>query len=145
MAIAEKWKGFASLPPDLQARLEGLPRLLEERGVALAYLFGSAASPSSGREVRDVDLAILTDGDPVEGLRMDIQDALGTERLDLVDLSGAGPVLRFEVVRAGGLLYARDDETLNRFEIETLHVYRDTAPMRRRQAEYLRERMRRWS
>lgn len=145
VAIAEKWKGFAGLPPDLRGRIEALPTLLENRGVALAYLFGSTTDPSSEREAGDVDLAILTDGNPVERLRLDIQDALGTERVDLVDLRRAGPVLRFEIIRAGGLLYARDDETLNRFELDTLHEYRDTAPMRKRQAEYLRDRMRQWS
>lgn len=145
MAIPEKWRGFADLPADLVERLEGLPRLLEERGVRLAYLFGSLVEAPRDARPEDVDLALLTDDEPAERLRSPLVEALGTGRVDIVDLATAPPVLRFEIVRSGRLVYARDDETLNRFELDTLHLYRDTAPMRARQAEYLRERMARWS
>lgn len=68
-----------------------------------------------------------------------------TQRLDLVDLRRASPLLRFHVIRDGRLLYSHDDETLNRFELDTLHLYRDTAPLRRRHREILHERMDAWS
>ncbi|MFW6084551.1 MAG: type VII toxin-antitoxin system MntA family adenylyltransferase antitoxin [Gemmatimonadota bacterium] len=143
MANPERWKRFADLPEDLGARLGHLPALFEKRGVLLAYLFGSLAAddPSPG----DVDLAVLTAVEPAHTFRADLQRALGTQRLDLVDLRTASPLLRFHVVRDGRLLYARDDETLNRFELDTLHLYRDTAPLRRRHREILRERMDAWS
>lgn len=38
------------------------------------------------------------------------------------------------------LLFEREDVLL-----ATLHLYRDTAPMRRRQREYLKRRMAQWS
>ena len=78
---------------------------------------------------------------PDHALRIDLQDALGTERLDLVDLRRASPRLQFHLIRDGGLIYARDDETLNRFELGALHRYRDTAPLRRRHRDTLRRRM----
>lgn len=53
-------------------------------------------------------------------------------------------MLRFEIIRSGRPIVVREDETLNGFELDTLHLYRDTAPMRARHAEYLRERMKRW-
>lgn len=93
----------------------------------------------------DVDLAVLTAEEPAYEFRDDLQRALGTQRLDLVDLRRASPLLRFHVVRDGRLLYALDDGTLNRFELDTLHLYRDTAPLRRRHREILRERMDAWS
>lgn len=143
MANPERWKRFADLPDDLGGRLARLPALFENRGVQLAYLFGSLAAddPSPG----DVDLAVLTEEEPAYKLRADLQQALGTQRLDLVDLRRASPLLRFHVIRDGRLLYAPDDETLNRFELDTLHLYRDTAPLRRRHREILRERMDAWS
>lgn len=146
MAIAEKWHGFRGLPGDLAERLRTLPPLLQQRGVRLAYLFGSLLEEAhEGASPGDVDLAVLTDGEPAERLRPALEEALGTARIDLVDLSTAPPVLRFEIVRSGRPIHAIDDEMLNRFELDTLHLYRDTAPMRARQAEYLRERMKRWS
>jgi len=143
MANPERWKRFEDLPEDLGARLSRLPALFEQRGVVLAYLFGSRAAddPSPG----DVDLAVRTAEEPAYELRADLQRALGTQRLDLVDLRRASPLLRFHVIRDGRLLYALDDETLNRFELDTLHLYRDTAPLRRRHREILRERMDAWS
>lgn len=143
MANPERWKRFEDLPEDLRARLGRLPVLFEERSVLLAYLFGSMAAddPSPG----DVDLAVLTAEEPAHTLRADLQRALGTQRLDLVDLTRASPLLRFHVIRDGRLLYARDDETLNRFELDTLHLYRDTAPLRRRHRQILRARMDAWS
>lgn len=112
----------------------------------LAYLFGSLTEGSDrSDDADDVDLAVLTGGDPAHVLKADLTRALGTSRIDLVDLRRASPRLRFDIVRHGCLLYARDDETLNRFELATLHLYRDTAPLRRRHRRILRERMRAWS
>lgn len=152
MANLERWKRFDDLPDDLRERLERLPALFEERGVRLAYLFGSLAVDAEEAEEAgdagvpgDVDLAILAGECSVHLLRSDLHEALGTQRLDLVDLDRAPPVLRFHVIRDGRLLYARSDESLNRFELDTLHLYRDTAPLRRRQREILRERMNAWS
>lgn len=143
MANPERWRRFEDLPDEIRARLEDLPRLLKARSVRLAYVFGSMAEDEGAPE--DVDLAILTDGEPVHTLRAALEEALGTRRLDLVDLRRASPRLRFHVVRDGRLLHARDDETLNRFELDTLHLYRDTAPLRRRHRDVLRERMDAWS
>jgi hypothetical protein len=78
-------------------------------------------------------------------LREIITNCLGTERLDLVDLRQASPVLRFEILRTGQLLYAADQVLSERFELATLCVYRDTAWLRRQQRAYLRERMELWS
>jgi len=146
MANRERWKRFEELPDDVRDRLERLPELLARRSVLLAYVFGSLAENETPPDPpEDVDLALLVEGEPVHALRTDLEGALGTRRLDLVDLRRASPVLRFHVIRDGHLLYARDDEVLNRFELDTLHVYRDTAPLRRRHRRMLRERMDTWS
>ncbi len=142
MGIAERWKRFSALPPDIGAALARLSPLFEREDVLLAYLFGSL---SKGQVGQDVDLALLTRDKPGFRLREAITEWLGTERVDLVDLRRASPVLRFEIVRAGRLLYAADEETQERFELATLCLYRDTAPLRRQQGEYLRRRMAQWS
>jgi predicted nucleotidyltransferase len=142
MSIPERWDKFSELPSNIKQRLAQLTLLLEREGVRLAYLFGSLAQGQPGH---DVDLAILTRGEPAFRLRPEITECLGTERVDLVDLRRASPVLRFEVLRTGQLLYAADQALTERFELATLQVYRDTAWLRRQQRAYLRERMELWS
>jgi len=142
MSNAERWKRFRNLPPDARQRLEHLPALFEREEVQLAYLFGSLAQGHAGQ---DIDLAILVPDGPAFRLRAAITECLGTERVDLVDLRQAGPVLRFEIIRTGQLLYAADEETQWQYELATLHLYRDTHPLRQRQGKYLRERMAQWS
>lgn len=108
----------------------------------MAYLFGSLSERRTGR---DVDLILLVQDAPAFHPREAIAECLGTERLDLVDLQRASPVLRFEILRTGWPLYVADREMQERFELTTLHLYRDTHPLRRQQREYLRRRMAQWS
>ena len=147
MGIAERWKGHKPLPQDIKSSLEKLTPIFEEEGVLLAYLFGSLANVDEvgERMAHDVDLALLTKGEPAWKLWDTIAEALGTERLDLVDLKRASPVLLFEILRSGRLLYSSDEATKERFVLDVLHLYRDTAPLRRRQKVALKRRMDRWS
>lgn len=142
MSIPERWDRFSELPSDIKQRLAQLIPLFEREGVQLAYLFGSLGQGQPGH---DVDLAILTRSELAFRLRGAITECLGTERLDLVDLRRASPVLRFEILRTGQLLYAADQALSERFEMATLQVYQDTAWLRRQQRAYLRERMELWS
>ena len=141
MGIAERWKRFPALPQDIEEALGRLTPLFEREGVLLAYLFGSTRQGQAGQ---DVDLAILRGDGPVFRLREAIMEALGTQRVDLVDLRSAPPVLRFEIISTGRPLYAVSAEAREHFELDTLHLYRDTAPLRRRQRKYLKERMAEW-
>jgi len=146
LGCPERWTRFEPLPKDIDKRLKNLAPIFEREGILLAYLFGSLAendrdTRDTARKPNDVDLAILSR----EGSAYKVQDAivetLGTDRLDLVDLRRASPVLRFEVLRSGRPIYVSDEDLKERYEMSTLHLYRDTAPMRRRQTEYLKERM----
>ncbi len=127
MGIAERWKRFAPLPSDMENRLERLGPLFDREGVLLAYLFGSLAQGKAGD---DVDPAVLDQEaprtDPLSGgafrLREPIVELLGTERVDLVDLRDAPPVLRFEILRTGRALYVADPKVQERFEMETIHL-----------------------
>ncbi len=145
MSNPERWTRYRPLPQDIEKRLENLVPIFEEKGVMLAYLFGSLAQKgeklSRPRPPGDVDLAILTKEGPAYELFEAIADILGTDRLDLVDLRKASPVLRFEILRSGRPIYISDDSLRERYEMETIHLYRDTEPMRRRQWEALKERM----
>jgi predicted nucleotidyltransferase len=142
MSNPERWTRFRELPANMDRKLTQLIPLFKREDVLLAYLFGSLVGDKPGH---DVDLAILTRSGPVFRIRAAITDCLGTERVDLVDLRHASPVLRFEILRTGRLLYTADPLVAEHFELATLRLYRDTAWLRRQQREYLQERMERWS
>jgi predicted nucleotidyltransferase len=142
MAIKERWKGFAELSPDIELKLEQLPALFKSHRVQLAYLFGSLGR---GAQANDVDLAVWTTDSPAYRLRDPIVECLDTERVDLVDLRRASPVLRFEILKTGRPLYVADEDFQVRYEMQTIREYRDTHPLRRRQRQYLKERFAQWS
>lgn len=149
MSTAERWRGFRELPADLARRLEQLPDLLEREGVLLAYLFGSLAeeqpATSERPAPRDVDLALLVPAEkPAYRLREAIRERLGTQRLDIVDLRRASPVLRMVIVRSGRVLYSAGDEVQLQFELDTVRTYQDTNWLRRQQRKILKERTARW-
>ena len=142
MGIQERWRGFKPLPPETRARLDLLARLFQETGALLAYVFGSFPHHE---EPADIDLAILPSDGGLGDLRERITDILNTERVDLVNLKTATPVLRFEVVSTGVLIFKKSDLLENSFELSTLREYRDTAHLRAVQAEMVEERNKRWS
>ena len=127
MANPQRWNRHKPLPPDIKMRLENLASRFEKEEVMLAYLFGSPAKEEemSPRPPSDVDLAILTKERPASQLYEKLADALGTERLDLVDLRHASPIMRYEVMRSGKP-YVSDESAKERYEMDTIHLYRDT-------------------
>ncbi|KAA3658078.1 MAG: nucleotidyltransferase domain-containing protein [Chloroflexi bacterium] len=144
MAISEKWQQFSPLPADIHDRLSQLTALFTGEGVLLAYLFGSLVNAGAAH---DVDLALLL---PLESkrpyhLRPAIIDILGTERIDIVDLRRASPVLKFEIIRSGNCLYASGDDQQFMFETAVIRQYQDTAVWRQHQQEILKARMLQWS
>ncbi|NLA25883.1 MAG: nucleotidyltransferase domain-containing protein [Firmicutes bacterium] len=138
MANQERWQRFQPLPDDIGQKLKKLNPFFNEEGVLLVYLFGSLAKGLPGN---DIDLAILGGSKPVYRLRERLAEKLGTERIDLIDLESASPLLRFEIISTGCTLYVADELLHEEFKLYTLHQYRDTAPLRRRQSEYFKERM----
>jgi predicted nucleotidyltransferase len=123
---------------DLDAFHRPLQCLFQQHPVRLAYLFGSQATrrthPSS-----DVDVAVLLDESLTsdkrfaERLRLfgDLLRILGTEHVDLVMLNEAPPLLAYETLRHGVLLYCADAQTRIEFQVRTLRTYEDTIPLRR--------------
>lgn len=147
MSNAEKWRGFAPLPDDIDQRLAALPPWLAEQGVRLAYLFGSLARPAAERlsAPHDVDLALLLPADrPTFRLHQPLADTLGIERLDLVDWRLASAELRFEILSTGRCLFAADEDERLAIELAALREYKDRAHWRQMHEVLLRERLNQW-
>lgn len=142
MGTAKTWERFKPLPANIQSALKQLPAFFDNTDAKLVYLFGSLAEKAQGR---DVDLAILTEKTPPYRFRAELTAALGTERLDIVDLRRASPAFCFDIIQAGKLLYAANHEVQLQFELGVVRRYHDTAYLRRRQEEGLKRRMAAWS
>jgi predicted nucleotidyltransferase len=106
---------------------KSLSVLQDMQNVLAAWAFGSArnseVSPGS-----DADIGILCDHRPsldeLVELRIDLQDALQFEEIDLVVLNEASPILRFEAIR-GVALFCRDANRRAEFASLTAREYED--------------------
>lgn len=115
----------------LALRLADLPRALPE--FQLLALFGSVVKGRHGAR-SDVDLAVRCDGPAdLDAVYLAIAPRLGTDRLDLIDLRRAGPLLAFEVARTGRLLFEREPGTFRQFQALASRRYCDTEKLRRAQ------------
>jgi len=95
----------------------------------LLVLFGSRARDDA-RSASDWDLGYLArpDFDPDE-FRLALVAALGTERIDLVDLGRAGALLRYRAARDGRPLFSAEPGAFERFSIEAVTFWCDIAPV----------------
>ncbi|MCX7855406.1 MAG: nucleotidyltransferase domain-containing protein [Anaerolineae bacterium] len=112
-------------------RLERLvQRLREDPNVLAVFLFGSQvdgyATPES-----DVDLAVLFERGPSLQEELDLGvsvcEALGTEKVDLINLNRAHLLLRHRAI-SGRVLYERDPIRVSDFIEETILHYIDYEP-----------------
>lgn len=133
--------------PDLVARVA--KALESQEGVAAAYVFGSRAR-GTARSDSDIDVALLLDASPAKheraSLIRDLVGELGRElaadRVDLVLLNDAPPVLAFHALKAGVLALCRDEVALHRFKVATYGRHADREPTERLFRDVTRRRAR---
>lgn len=113
-----------------------LVRALEPRAEILeAYLHGSRAK-GSAQAHSDIDVAVYVDASRARGgaygyaaeLTTHLMSALGTNRIDVVVLNHAPPVLYHRVLRDGRRLLARDLRATTTREGYALSRYCDFVP-----------------
>lgn len=122
MGVREKYAHLPSLRRDF--RLSELDALFARHPVRLVYLFGSAARMPE--EAEDVDLALLPAPDfRFQPFYAELSEALGTDRLDLVELPQAPLWLREEIMRTGICLYERESGERMRWEAATRALLRE--------------------
>ena len=120
--------------------------------IILGYLFGSLVNRRRG-PVHDIDIGVLISADRLKlldqaepyGLRarliVEIAGLLGTDKIDLVLLNQAPPVLLRQVIGKGRLIYCISEQERVRFEISSLKRYADTAHLRNIKRLYRRKRI----
>ncbi len=143
MAVAERWKGYKELPEDIANRLDRIKGFWEESSdIFLVYLFGSL---TEGKNANDIDLAILFNTKPsyerITELLEKLYKLVGTQRIDIVNLNRAGPVFKFNTITSGKLLYMKNVDTLNSFELKVIKEHMDTEYLRKVQRWFLKEKV----
>jgi hypothetical protein len=119
--------------------LSALRGLFIQHGVVLAYLFGSRAE-GRARPGSDIDLAVLLPpGTPRNkffdarlSLTNELMGLFHKDRVDVVILNEAPPLLAHQVIKFGKIIY--EDETTRPaidFAVYTMSRYSDSAPARR--------------
>ena len=114
-------------PTEIKQRLTPL---FPEPGLQIVLLFGSQVS---GRvhSRSDIDLGVLFDSAvDLVGITNRVTRLLRTERVDVVDLRRASPLLAFSAARQSLLLYERAAGLFNQFYSLSFRRYVDTKKLR---------------
>lgn len=114
--------------------------LAEQYRLTFVILFGSQATGKTHRE-SDVDIAYQS-VEPLslreEGkLILDLMPIFKTNKIDLVALHNAPPLLLNEIVRTGRVLYERIPAAFVDFYLYARRVYDESRPLFRLRSEYV--------
>jgi len=107
-----------------------LTPLFNEEGLRLVLLFGSVASGKEYQE-SDIDLGFLFDR-PVDMLALTnrVIRLLRTDRVDVIDLRSASPLLKYSAIRTGKNLFEQTPGLFNIFQSLTFRIYIDAKKLR---------------
>lgn len=114
--------------------------ILERHGVAVGYLFGSAAHGTMGPH-SDIDVAVLFDEKkvPVEkqfdvkiAISSKLAEAFEVNDADVINLSTTvDPLIKYVAVLSGELVLAKDTNKRLALERKVVRDYEDTRTLRR--------------
>lgn len=112
---------------DLRARLAPLAA---RPGLELLVLFGSHVKGRPGPR-SDVDVGVQCESlADLDAWTLLLAPIVGSDRLDLVDLRRADPLLAFEIARTGQVLFERQGGVFHRFQALASLRYADTEKLR---------------
>ncbi|MFA4844119.1 MAG: nucleotidyltransferase domain-containing protein [Candidatus Margulisiibacteriota bacterium] len=105
-------------------------RLCEEKKIELLYLFGGAARGSSGR-LSDIDLAYYSRQEAeLLDLQNSLADLLKRDDIDLVNLKSANPLISYQVIKNGKLLFCSNEALKVQLEYMIVNKYLNTIHLR---------------
>ncbi|HVV53024.1 MAG TPA: nucleotidyltransferase domain-containing protein [Polyangia bacterium] len=111
---------------------EDVRDIARRAGVDLFVLFGSRAR-GEARSDSDWDFAYAFSGDrscfDPEALQADLVRALGSDRIDLVDLKHGSALLRFRIAAEGSPIYQAEPGAFEDFQIEAARFWCDVNPV----------------
>jgi predicted nucleotidyltransferase len=102
-----------------------------QRGLTLLVLFGSRARGDASSHA-DWDFGYLSDGSvDMLAVMAALSEAVGSERVDLVDLARASGLLRYRAARDGIPVHETTPGTFDRFRFEAARFWYDAEPVLR--------------
>ncbi len=105
--------------------------------IRFLLLFGSRAR-TDATEQSDWDFGyIAQDGFDSTAFHTDLVILLGTDDVDLVDLSRANGLLRFRATQDGSKIYEKTEGEYEKFWLEAVHFWCDAGPIIRKEYEAL--------
>ena len=136
----------SDLQPDPGHGLKpGLEKLAVKYELDLLVLLGSYGTKHFLPGRSDIDIAFLSRKQlqPDQYLRLmaDLGALFRHDRLDLIDLRKASPLLKFEIADKGRLLFHSEEGYFERYRLYCLRYYYDTAKFRAIKAENLQEQL----
>lgn len=118
--------------------------------ILAVYLFGSHATGKAG-PLSDIDLAFLIDFSLIDEknfpygyqafLITELMKLLGTNDVDVVILNTAPPLLKYQVLKEGEVIFCRSKPKRLEFYIKAFNQYQDIRPMLAVQNMYLARRL----
>jgi predicted nucleotidyltransferase len=115
--------------------------------VVAVYLFGSQAK-GKARNRSDIDIAILLEDGSDSHRYFDLMlkhmeelERIYNNRVDVVILNNARPLLQHQVLMYGKLLYERNRQARVRFEVSSRKIYFDIKPALEEQSKALFKRI----
>ena len=129
MGVKERWARTKPIRGSQEEVLRSVLAILRaDKRIEIAYLFGSRTKEEAP-EGSDIDIAIFTSKDVTwdDYYRIygDLTKALHSDRVDLVWLNRADPLLKFAVIKEGMVLFYRDPDALNDFELKAKKEFYD--------------------
>jgi|YNPNPStandDraft_1061719.scaffolds.fasta_scaffold04202_1 predicted nucleotidyltransferase len=129
MSVREKWSKQKPLKVSHDELKDIVLSILRENPqILISYLFGSTVK-GTFKEYSDIDIAIYTSKDfswsDFYQLYGDLTKKIHSDRVDLVWLNKAEPILCFEIIKTGRVFFYRDEDVLNDFEFKTKKRYYD--------------------
>jgi len=109
---------------------------IQQDDVKFVLLFGSTVSACT-TPMSDLDIGVyIRDAEEIAKIgerQIDITCAImklyHISRVDVVVLNLANPFLRFQIVKYGRLIYAKDEKEFYKFKATSLAKYQDIKPM----------------
>jgi predicted nucleotidyltransferase len=114
-----------------------LTRICREYGVRLLVAFGSVVRDDPAANDLDLAASFVSPDRDVLGLLDELATVAGTSKLDLMDLSSAGPVARERALVGGLPLYEQEPGTFARMQIAAMLERMDTDWLRRLDLELM--------
>jgi uncharacterized protein len=127
----------------MNVSLEKIKQLAIKYDLSLVILFGSQATEETHKG-SDVDIAYISDRAlslTEEGaLIVDLMPVVRSHDVDLANIRNASPLLLYEIVRSGIVLYEKTPSSFLSLYTYAFRVYEETRPLFELRSEYLKNR-----